>query len=66
MEGRPKMSGVGKMYIGQVETRGNRQEGLNGDQVTPEKQKGRVANCRETSEWRVLVYTSRPYPKRKK
>jgi hypothetical protein len=51
---------------GPTETRGNRQENQNGDQVTTEKQTEGVANCRETSEGRrrganAGVYSKAPH-----
>jgi hypothetical protein len=36
-EGRQKMTGTGNLKIGQAEKRGNRQEGLNGEQLTTKK-----------------------------
>jgi hypothetical protein len=44
------MTGAGKMKVGQAETLGNSQEGLNGDQVITEKRTGRVVSCRKTSD----------------
>jgi hypothetical protein len=51
-EGRQMMTGAGTLKIGQVEKRGNRQEGLNGKQVTTKKYIGGVADRRETSKGR--------------
>jgi hypothetical protein len=64
MKGRLIMSGVKNMKIGQAETRGNHQEGRNGDQVTTKKRTGGVANNREPAraggEGRTLAYLLRP------
>jgi hypothetical protein len=46
------MTGAGKIKVNQGETCENRQEVLNGDQVTTEKRRRVVANSRETSEGR--------------
>jgi hypothetical protein len=51
------------MVRGQTETRGNRQEGLNGDQATTEKRIGEVASCRETSVGRRKRATAGVYIK---